>query len=384
MSTNGKNGKNGNGKKYEGKIRYAVVGLGHIAQIAVLPAFEHAKETSELTALVSDDKEKLAKMSKQYGVKNLCSYDDYDELLKSGDIDAVYIALPNDMHKDFTVRAAKQGIHILCEKPMATTVEDCKAMIAAAEENDVRLMIAYRLHFEKTNMTVAQLVQDGAIGDPRLFNSSFTLQVRDGNIRTKAERGGGPLFDIGIYCINAARYIFKDEPTEVQAFMTQSDDPRFNEIEEAAGVMMRFPGHRLASFVCSFGAEAVGNYQVVGTEGDIKVDPAYEYVDELKYTLTKKGKKSEEVKTPKSDQFAPELNHFSECIAEGKEPRPSGYEGLADLKIIEALNVSAETGYCVALEKKEGETSKPDASLIERKPAVDKPKLVNVKSGSRD
>lgn len=376
--------KNGNGseKKREGKIRYAVVGLGHIAQVAVLPAFKHATETSELTAFVSDDKEKLAELSKQYGVNGLYSYDDYDKLLRSGDIDAVYIALPNNMHKDFTVRAAEQGIHILCEKPMATTIEDCQAMIRASEENDVRLMIAYRLHFERTNMTVAQLVNDGEIGDPRLFNSTFTLQVKEGNIRTKFEMGGGPLFDIGIYCINAARYIFKSEPIEVQALMTQGDDPRFQEIEEAVGAVMRFPNERLATFTASFGTQAVGRYHVLGTKGDIAVDPAYEYVDELKYVLTKDGKK-EEFKTPKSDQFAPELNHFSECIIESKEPRPSGYEGLADLKVIEALNMSAETGYCISVEKKEGKTSKPDASLIERKPAVAKPKTVNVESGSK-
>jgi predicted dehydrogenase len=381
MSKNAKNG-NGNGKKPEGKIRYAVVGLGHIAQVAVLPAFKHATETSELTAFVSDDKEKLNEMSKQYGVKNLCSYDDYEKLLRSGDIDAVYIALPNNMHKDFTVQAAEQGIHILCEKPMATTVEDCQAMIRASEENDVRLMIAYRLHFEKTNMTVAQLVNDGEIGDPRIFNSTFTMQVREGNIRTQFEKGGGPLFDIGIYCINAARYIFKSEPIEVQALMTQGTDPRFQQIEEAIGAVMRFPDERLAMFAASFGSQAVSRYQVVGTKGDIEVNPAYEYVDELKYILTKDGKK-QEVKTPKSDHFAPELNHFSECIVQGKEPRPSGYEGLADLKIIEALNVSAETGYCIAVETKEGKTSKPDASLIERQPAVSKPKTVNVKSGSQ-
>ncbi len=377
-----KNG-NGSGKKYEGKIRYAVVGLGHIAQVAVLPAFQHAKETSELTAFVSDDKEKLDELSKQYGVKSLYSYDDYEKLLDSGDIDAVYIALPNHMHKEFTVKAAEKGIHILCEKPMATTVEDCQAMIRAAEENDVRLMIAYRLHFERTNMTVAQLVHDGKIGNPRLFNSTFTLQVQEGNIRTKFEMGGGPLFDIGIYCINAARYIFKSEPIEVQALMTQGKDPRFEQIEEAIGAVMRFPDERLATFTASFGTQATSRYHVLGTKGGIEVDPAYEYVDELKYVLTTEEGKKEEFKTPKSDQFAPQLNHFSECIVQGKEPRPSGYEGLADLKVIEALNVSAETGYCVSVEKKEGETSKPDASLIERKPAVSKPKTVNVQSGSK-
>jgi len=376
MSTNGKNGKHS-------KIRYAVVGLGHIAQVAVLPAFEHAKETSELTALVSDDREKLEALSKEYGVKNLYSYDQYEECLKSGEIDAVYIALPNDMHEKFTVQAAEAGIHILCEKPLAVTVEEGKRMIAAAEKNNVKLMTAYRLHFEKTNMTVASLVKDGKIGEPRLFNSTFTLQVREGNIRTKAERGGGPLYDIGIYCINAARYIFGAEPLEVQAIMGQNNDPRFAQIEEAVGAVMLFPNQCLATFLCSFGAHAVSSYRVVGTEGDIVVDPAYEYVDELKYTITVGEQKPETHKTPKSDQFAPELNHFSECIMKNEEPRPSGYEGLADLRVIEAITASAESSYAISVEETKDGTSKPDASLIERKPAVNKPKMVHVESGSK-
>jgi glucose-fructose oxidoreductase len=378
------NEKRAGGAHNGAKIRYAVVGLGHIAQVAVLPAFQHAKETSELTALISDDAEKLKELGEMYGVEKRYTYAEYENCLKSGEIDAVYIALPNDMHKEYTLKAAQAGVHILCEKPMAVTVEDCKAMIDAAESHGVKLMIAYRLHFEKTNMTVASMVHDGEIGEPRLFNSTFTLQVRDGNIRTKADKGGGPLFDIGIYCINAARYIFGAEPIEVQAISVKGPDPRFAEIEEAVGAVMRFPNQCLATFQCSFGSHPVSTYRVVGTEGDITVEPAYEYVDELKYIVNKKEKKTEEKKTPKSDQFAPELNHFSECIILKKEPRPNGYEGLADLCVIEALLESAETGESVAVKPvRGGNTSKPDKELIERLPGVKEPKLVNAKSGSQ-
>ena len=133
-------------------IRYAVVGLGHIAQAAVLPAFRHAKKNSKLAALVSDDPVKLKALGKKYGVSRLYNYDEYEACLHSGEIDAVYIALPNSMHRDYTVRAAEAGVHVLCEKPMAVTSEDCMAMMAACEENGVRLMIAYRLHFEKANL----------------------------------------------------------------------------------------------------------------------------------------------------------------------------------------------------------------------------------------
>jgi len=368
--------------KSEGKIRYAVVGLGHIAQAAVLPAFEHASENSQLTAFVSDDSEKLEKLSKKYGVENCFSYADYERALKSNIFDAVYIALPNDMHKDFSVTAASKGIHVLCEKPMAMSVRECEAMIAAAEENSTKLMIAYRLHFEKTNMKAVELVHSGKIGEPRIFNSSFTMQVKEGNIRTEKEHGGGPLFDIGIYCINAARYIFKDEPLEVMAIAAKSNESRFAEIEEAVAVVLKFPKERLANFICSFGAADISRYEVVGTEGRVTVDPAYEYVDELKYMLVR-GDEEETHKTPKRDQFAPELIHFSECILKNQTPRPSGYEGLADVKVIEAIKQSLETRRSVELAHPPAKTSKPDADLITEKPPVETAELVKVESSSK-
>jgi glucose-fructose oxidoreductase len=186
------------------KIRYAVVGLGYIAQNAVLPAFAHARN-SELTALVSDNPTKLKKLSKKYCVPHTYSYEEYSECLESGEVDAVYIALPNHMHRAYTEAAARAGVHVLCEKPMAVTEEDCQAMIAAAEKNNIKLMIAYRLHFEEANLRAVELVQSGKLGEPRVFDSVFTMQVKPGNVRLQKEKGGGTLYDIGIYCINAAR-----------------------------------------------------------------------------------------------------------------------------------------------------------------------------------
>ncbi len=267
------------------KVRYAVAGLGHIAQIAVLPAFKHASEKCELTALISNDSEKVKKLSEEYNVSNSWSYDDFDQALKSDTFDALYIALPNDMHRDFTVKASNAGIHVLTEKPMAMTSKECLEMIDAAKKNNTKLMTAYRLHFEKTNMEAVNIISEGKIGKPRLFNSTFTLQVREGNVRTQSEHGGGPLYDIGIYCINAARYLFQEEPFEVFAVAAQSGDPRFAEVEESVSATMRFPGEKFASFVCSFGAFDVQRYEVTGTEGSIALDPAYEYAAELEYVL---------------------------------------------------------------------------------------------------
>jgi glucose-fructose oxidoreductase len=169
-------------KRSAGTVRYAVVGLGHIAQVAVLPAFAHARRNSRLAALVSDDAAKLRSMSRKYGVRNTFSYDDFDAALEQ--VDAVYIALPNSMHAEYTERAAAAGVHVLCEKPMAVTADECERMIDACRENNVKLMIAYRLHFEEINLQVIDLVRRGRIGEPKFFNSSFSLTVRPGNIRT--------------------------------------------------------------------------------------------------------------------------------------------------------------------------------------------------------
>src|SRR5258707_7118581 len=150
--------------KHRRQIRYAVVGLGYIAQVAVLPAFAHARKNSRLTALVSGDPEKLKTLGRRYHVDHLFSYREYDDCLRSGMVDAFYIALPNHLHADYTIRAARAGIHVLCEKPMAVTEKECRAMIQAAERAGIKLMIGYRLHFEEANMTAVRIVRSGKLG----------------------------------------------------------------------------------------------------------------------------------------------------------------------------------------------------------------------------
>jgi predicted dehydrogenase len=366
---------NGKGKK---RIRYAVVGLGWIAQEAILPAFKNAKKNSELTALISDDPDKLADLSKKYGVKHTYSYDEYDECLKSGAIDAVFIALPNSLHKEYTVRAADAGIHVLCEKPMSVTVKEAEAMIEAAKRNNVQLMIAYRLHFEEANMTAVDIVQSGDLGNPR-FYMGFNLQnVEEGNIRLDKElSGSGPVDDLGIYCFNAARYLFQAEPLDVTAFAaSKSGDKRFKEVPEMVSVIMHFPDDQLASFACGFGESKVSSYQVVGTEGDLKVDPAYSFADDLKHTLTV-GDKVTQQTFPMRDQFAPQLLHFSQCVLEGTPVEPSGEEGLVDMQIIDAIRQAVESGKTVKLNLKQRKY-RPTLHQEEEKPAVKKQNLVEV------
>lgn len=363
------------------KVRYAVVGQGYISQIAVLPAFVHATKNSELVALISDDPDKLKKLAKTYRTATTGTYDDYDALLGSGEIDAVYIALPNHLHCEYTVRAAQAGVHVLCEKPMAVTEQECKQMIQACKKAKVKLMIAYRLHFEKANLAAMEIVNSGEIGEPRIFNSVFSMQVRDrDNIRLSEAAGGGALFDIGIYCINAARYLFRDEPTEVSAYTASNDPQRFSEVEEMASAVLRFPNERLATFTCSFGAAKVSAYDLVGSKGLLRVDPAYELADDLKHVVTIEGKSRKRV-FPKRDQFAPELIYFSDCILQDKEPEPGGLEGLIDVRIINALYRAAQTGRMVKmppLKKKDRPSMRQEIT----RPAIRKPSLVKARAPS--
>jgi glucose-fructose oxidoreductase len=357
------------------KIRYAVVGLGWFAQAAALPSFTHA-ENSEIVALVSDDPTKREEISKQYGIQHAYSYDEYEDCLTSGKIDAVYIALPNHLHCEFTVRAANQGIHVLCEKPMAITEAECEQMIKAAKDNGVKLMIAYRLHLEEANLQAIEVVKSGKIGEPRLFNSVFTQQVQEGNIRVRQAVGGGTIDDIGIYCINAARYLFQDDPIEVLAVSANSGEPRFQEVEEMTSAILRFPDDRLAAFTCSFGAASVSTYQIVGTKGDLRVDPAYAWQGELTHYLTVDGE-TEKHTFASRDQLAAEFVYFSDCILQNKEPEPSGEEGLIDVRIIRALYDSIEAGKPIALDNLDRQQRPSAQQSIERPPQSQSPNLIH-------
>jgi predicted dehydrogenase len=362
------------------KIKYAVVGLGYISQVAILPAFANAQENSELAALVSGDPGKLRALGKKYKVPKTYTYEQYADCLSDG-IDAVYIALPNAMHRAYAEGAARAGVHVLCEKPMAVTEQECEAMIEAADKAKVKLMIAYRLHFERGNLSVIESIHEDKIGVPRIFNSVFCQQVTSGNTRLERPLGGGPVFDVGIYCINAARYVFGDEPYEAFAYSASGKDERFTEVAEMTSALLRFPEDRLASFTCSFGAADRSEYQVVGTKGSIRMNPAYEMTGDLKSELTINGKRKKTT-YKKRDQFGPELTYFSKCILNNEEPEPNGLEGLADIRIINAIQESAEKGKPIAIapvEKKE----RPTVEQELHKPAVEKPPLVRAQSPSQ-
>lgn len=365
------------GVKSRGPVRYAVVGLGWIAQSAILPAFANARRNSKLVALVSDDPAKLRALGRKYDVAGLFSYEEYGRCLQEGGLDAVFIALPNTMHRAYAEAAAAAGVHVLCEKPLATTELDCEAMIDACRAAGVKLMTAYRLHFEKANLEAIALVKSRPFGDPRVFSSVYTSQVERGNLRLR-EGEGGPLFDIGIYCLNAARYLFRSEPEEVYGWHARSDDRRFEECPETTSALLRFPGERLATFTCSFGASGVSAYEIVGTKASLRLDPAYGFAKELTHYFTRDGRTRRRT-FPVRDQFAAELLYFSDCVLRNREPEPSGAEGLADVRVLCAIEESAKSGRPVRLAPFDRD-QRPDLDQEISRPLGGKPELV----GARD
>jgi glucose-fructose oxidoreductase len=274
------------------------------------------------------------------------------------------------------VPAAEAGIHVLCEKPLAVTEEECQHIIKACAQHDVKLMTAYRLHFERGNLEAIEIVRSGKIGEPRIFNSVFTMQVNRNNIRTESAMGGGTLYDIGVYCINAARYIFRDEPLEGFCVSAANSDPRFKKVEEMTSAILGFPKDRLASFTVSFGAAAMADFEVLGTKGRLRVCQAYDYSMPVITELTVDGKTHRET-YPLRDQFAPELIYFSDCVLHHREPEPSGAEGLRDVHIIRSLYRSIETRGPVKMEQIQRQ-QRPSLRQEIHRPRVTKPKLVHV------
>lgn len=355
------------------KIRYAVLGAGWISQEAFMPGVD-STDNSVMTAIVTGNAEKAAKLAEFYNIPDVYSYDQFDDMLASGKVDAVYNALPNSMHAEFTVRALNAGIHVLVEKPMATTIEDCEAMIAAANASGAKLMIAYRLHCEPATVAAIERVASGEIGDPRLFTSTFSLQSGPGNHRQQAEHWGGPLPDIGVYCINAARHLFQDEPTEVVAMAATGDDARFSQIEENVSVLLRFPKGRMAALSVTFNGEPSDHYRVIGTSGELEVRPAYDFHAALSHVLYKDGT-AQAKHFDQIDHFAAQTAYFSDCIMQDHPPEPDGAEGLADMVIMLAVEEAIKTGTRVAIDLP-ARPQHPNAAMVRMIPPTTRRLLV--------
>jgi predicted dehydrogenase len=321
---------------------YAIIGLGRIA--AIFMAGVRNSSNSKVTALVSGHRDKALRIASDYGVpeSSIYTYDNFDSIISNKNVDAVYVALPNSMHADFTVRAAKAGKHVLCEKPMAVNVAECERMIDACKSAGVKLMIAYRCHFESTNLKAADLIRTGAIGQVQAIETAFGFSERAGEWRLdKKLAGGGPLMDVGIYSLNATRYLTGEEPTSFSAFSSIIDhDGRFDSVEENLSWTMKFPSGIVASCATTYGAQMDGFFKVYGAKGWIEAEPAFNYDGQHLHAEYFNGPRVpptviDEANPQKNPyQFTAQADHFSNCVQNNLEPKTPGEEGLRDLRYI--------------------------------------------------
>lgn len=332
-----------NAQTSERKTGYAVIGLGRIAG-HFMPGARNSSN-SQITALVSGHREKAERIAAQYGISpnSIYSYENFDRIAENKAVDAVYVALPNSMHSEYTIRAAKAGKHVLCEKPMATNVADCESMISACKAANVKLMIAYRCHYEPTNLKAVKLIRDGALGQVQAIESAFGFNIQPGEWRLdKKLAGGGPLFDVGIYSLNACRYLTGEEPADITAYASVLDhDGRFNEVEENVAWTMRFPSGIVASCNTTYGAPMEGFFRVHGSKGWLEVSPAFIY-EGLRLRGDLSGTALDEPNPARDpSHFQAEAEHFSHCVQNGLEPQSPGEEGLRDMRYITRIYKSA-------------------------------------------
>jgi predicted dehydrogenase len=320
------------------KIGYCIIGLGRISMQHFMPGVKNSSH-SRITGLVSGHRDKAEKMAAEYGVpsSSIYTYENGDRMADNKDIDAVYVALPNSMHAEYTIRSAKAGKHVLCEKPMATSVEDSQAMIDACRKAGKKLMIAYRCQLEPANLSAIKMIREGRLGKIQAIESANGFNIKPGEWRlNKKLAGGGPLMDVGIYSLNACRYLTGEEPTELKGYSSViDDDGRFNEVEENLSWTMKFGSGIVASCNTTYGANVPGTYRVHGSKGYLNLEPAFAY-EGIHLTAHIQGEPPIDQPNPERDpiQFQREADHFAQCIVGNQEPKPTGEEGLRDMKLM--------------------------------------------------
>jgi predicted dehydrogenase len=333
------------------KLGWAIVGLGSLAINQILPAFALC-EKSKVVALVSGHPDKANKLALRYGVspKNIYNYQNYDSIRDNPEVDIIYIVLPNGMHAEYTVRGLQAGKHVLTEKPMANTPAECQQMVDAGHKANRKLMVAYRCQYEPYNREAIRVARSKELGTVKVILADAGFNMKDPNQwrLKKSLAGGGSLMDIGIYALQAARYLTGEEPSDVNAMMYSTPgDERFKEVEEAINFQLRFPSGILANCTSSYGYAWQSHYRVVTTEGWLEMDPATVYSG-LRMRVHR-GNIIEEKDLPVVDHFAAEMEHMSECVMQNKEPLTPGEEGLRDLTIMHALYEAANTSKTVKL-----------------------------------
>ncbi|MEH1924053.1 Gfo/Idh/MocA family protein [Nostoc sp.] len=348
----------------ERRLGFAIVGLGRLSLEEIMPAFAECK-LAKPTALVSGDAAKANLVAQQYGIKpqNVYNYQNYDNLRNNSDIDVIYIVLPNSMHREYTVRGAKAGKHILCEKPMATTVEDCQQMIDACKQADRKLMIAYRCQYEPHHRAMIQMIRSKELGTVKVIQAD-NGQNQGGDLNQwrlkRALAEGGYLPDVGIYCLNATRYLTGEEPIAISAqIFSTPGDLRFKEVEESVTFQLRFPSGILGICSTSYGFHEGRRFRVFGSDAWGQLDPGFSY-NGLRMMVSRKSPTNSmaenisEVRIGEKNQFALEIDHFADCVIQNKQPHTPGEEGLQDQKLIALIYEAAQTGKTIALPRVSG------------------------------
>lgn len=329
------------------QIGYAVVGLGAVARTAVLPAFPRA-ENCRLVAVVSGDRAKAQLFAREFKVAAY-HYDELRQCLQRDDVNAAYIALPNSLHCDYAVEAARAGVHVLCAPPMAITADECRRMIRTCQTNRVKLMIAYRLHFRPAVLKAIALVRAGQIGIPKTFSSDDTCRLEDPDSTWLQRRlGGGTVYHLGVDTINAARSMLGAEPAQVMAMTARTSRRYGGDVDESAVALIRFPDERLAHVHTSFGEERTSGFTVFGEDGRIRVHDAYDPDATARVEIVRHGERQELVFEP-ADEMMALLTYFADAIRDDRQPEPSGIEGLQDTRIVEAIYRSSRDGRPVTL-----------------------------------
>jgi len=325
-------------------VGYAAVGLGTISDIFMRACAN--SQTAKITALVTGHPEsKGAKYSAMYGIPktSIYTYETFDQIRENPDVDAIYVGLPNSMHREYTVRGALAGKHVLCEKPMAISSSECRNMIDACRQAKVKLMIGYRVQFEPLWNQAIGIIQSSRVGQLQSFHGGFFGQQPAGAWRlTKSLGGGGSLLDLGIYPLNAIRHITGEEPTNFTAVTaTRERSGRFSEVEQSMEWTMKLPSGIIASCGCSYGQRGPSVLTINGESGYLVMEPAFNY-EGVRLHGEVGGKQIELASTEKHPyQFTIEAEHFADCIRNNKEPEAPGEEGLKDILAIEAIYQAA-------------------------------------------
>ena len=345
------------------RVGYAVVGLGAISQQAVLPAFAHSNK-ARLVAVVSGDQDKAKRLAQQYQAKNDYSYDEYPECLKNSEVEAVYIATPPGAHEKYTIQAAQAKKHVLCEKPLAGTMDECRRMVLACRDNEVQFMTAYRKYFEPGSVALKKIISRGELGRIDIIHTAFTEfhpagDSSPGWFFKRKLSGGGPLMDLGVYCVNTGRWLVDEDPVEATAASWSRDRRRFKEVEEGIAFRLNFRSGLVLQGTSSWGSALASFVQVHGEKGGASLSPAFAFEEERRLTGKIAGKWFEQ-EFKAIDEFALELDAFAACIRENRQPEPDGEQGMRDIAIIGAIYRAAKQGRPVAIRYPRG-SSKPTA-----------------------